>query len=96
MKKAEQVELDIRPRYIVSRQFRQFVNGVTVTFKTGQIIEREDQIRQLLDERAPIDPIRDESDIGTCPHCGLSFSLENQRGARELLRRAQQLIPGVR
>ncbi len=79
-------------RYITTRKFTQNVNGSTILFEAGAIVEREDTIRTLLAMGAPIAKIEDEDDIGTCPHCGKSFSMQAQRGARELLAKANKIM----
>lgn len=80
--------------YIVSRDFTHSINGASIPFRKGTIVRREDVIRELLGSSAPIVRVLDEADLGLCPHCGLSFSLSAQGGARELLNRARQLMPG--
>lgn len=92
---AQVEEAQVR-RYIVTRGVSLHVNGVTIRCDAGQIVDSPAMIQRLLEMRAPITPIRNEDDIGTCPHCGKSFSLAAQRGARELLARARSLIPGYR
>jgi hypothetical protein len=80
--------------YIVSRLFTQSVNGVRIEYKKGSIVRDPVQAKTLIDARAPLVEVKDEEDIGVCPHCGLSFSLQAQAGARELTRRARALMPG--
>lgn len=83
-------------RYIVNKNCGLSVNGVTVPFKSGTVVDSAPMIARLLESRADISPITDETDLGTCPHCGRSFSLGAQGGARRLLERARQLMPGFR
>lgn len=92
----EQPELFVPERYIVNRDFRAVHNGVTIQYLAGQVIEDQARVEALLAASSPIALIRDDEDLGTCPHCGRSFSLSAQQGARELLRRAQQIMPGHR
>ena len=82
-------------RYIANARCSIQINGVTVPFAAGTVISDESMIVRLLDARANISPIMDEGDLGTCPHCGKSFSLASQRGASDLLARARQLMPGM-
>ena len=81
-------------RYIVDRPFSQHVNGATIPWRAGQIVDREDLIADLLAGRYPISEIVNEDELLTCPHCGMVSSRTAQEGARALLRRAQQLMPG--
>ena len=92
----ETVEETKARRYIVNRNSSISVNGATVPFAQGTVLDSEPMIKRLLDAGADISPIVDEEDLGTCPHCGKSFSLASQRGARSLLERARQLMPGFR
>lgn len=83
-------------RYIAERTFRQMVNGSTVNYEQGTVLDDEIVIATLLAQHAPITEVKDESDLGVCPHCGKSFSIRAQAGARELLGRARQLMAGFR
>jgi hypothetical protein len=78
-------------RYIVERRAQIVINGVTVAFEPGRIVTDEVMLARLKESNAPIREITDESDIGTCPHCGRSFSVMAQQGAREILARAAKL-----
>lgn len=81
-------------RYIVTRAFSQRVNGTTIPWSVGTVVDREDLIRDLLAANYPIAEVLDETDLFTCPHCGKSSSRTVQQGARELLARAKVLMPG--
>lgn len=83
-------------RYIVNKRTSMSVNGATVPFEAGTVLDSEPMIAKLLGARADISPVKDEEDLGTCPHCGKSFSLAAQGGARKLLARARMLMPGFR
>ena len=84
--------------YIVSRDFRQVVNGVTVLYRKGQVLQERTSgpnLVGLLLQNAPIVKVEDESDLAVCPHCQMSFSLsearEAQAGAAALVERAKKL-----
>lgn len=81
-------------RYIINKTSSLSINGATVPFPAGTLVSDESMIVRLLEARANMSPIHDEDDLGTCPHCQKSFSLVAQRGARALLARARQLMPG--
>lgn len=83
-------------RFMVNKNFTLRINGVSVPFQAGQIVDNEPVIVRLEESRVDMTLITSEDDIGTCPHCGKSFSMESQRGARSLLARARQLMPGYR
>lgn len=84
----------VDPLYIVQRDFRQNVNGVTLSFRQGQVIRDPQKIIDLKAQRAPIEVVRDEEDLVVCPHCTMSFRLSVVRGAQSLLERAQALMGG--
>ncbi len=91
-------EVETKPlptKYMVSRNFTQRVNGTTIPYSAGTIIDRPDLIRELIATNSPLVPIEADDDIGTCPHCGKSFSMQAQRGAQELLARARLIMPGI-
>lgn len=90
----EQLSLDVRPWYIADRDFRQSVNGVTVSYKKGTIFRDPAAIVALQEHRAPISRVRDPADLVVCPHCQQSFSLKVQQGAMALLERARSLMGG--
>lgn len=81
-------------RYIVDRQFRCLINGVSTEWKPGTIIDDAYTIVTMLTGNSPISPIVNEDDLLVCPHCGKASSRQAQEGAKALLSRARQLMPG--
>ena len=91
---SDQVELFRPLRYITTKKCVVRHNGVTIQFEAGRVIEDPNIIDLMRLDNSPILPIKDEDDLGTCPHCGRSFSLTAQKGARELLSRAKLVMQG--
>lgn len=88
---AGQETMVLDPVYMVQRDFRQSVNGVTVFYRQGQVIRDPQKVVDLKTQRAPIEIVRDEADLVVCPHCHMSFSLRVVKGAQSLLERAKSL-----
>ena len=83
-------------KYIVRKAFQQNVNGATLSFKAGQVVEDPVVLGLILPRNPPVDPVGDDDDLMICPHCHMASSRKTMEGAKALLRRAQQLMPGFR
>lgn len=63
---------DVATKYLVRSTFT-VTSPVTMTFKQGGIVDASPTILQLIEAGAPFDPIQNESELMTCPHCQRAF-----------------------
>lgn len=66
-------------KYVIQRDFRQYIGEVMVDFKQGRIITDMRLIARLKDDGAPIANVKDNDKIVCCPNCRHVFDFEAEK-----------------